>query len=86
MVTDSRDWPTQRAPAELLPPSRDLAIDESKSRSRSGGRPGAKYDADLDATLADLALTIHAHPTLSEVVMEAANAALGKAVHALNRS
>jgi dihydrolipoamide dehydrogenase len=29
----------------------------------------------------DLAHTVHPHPTLSEVVMEAAHAALGQAIH-----
>jgi dihydrolipoamide dehydrogenase len=37
------------------------------------------------ALASDVGLTIHAHPTLSEVVAEATNAALGRAVHALNR-
>jgi len=40
---------------------------------------------ELGATASDIGLTIHAHPTLAEAVMEAANAALGHAVHALNR-
>jgi dihydrolipoamide dehydrogenase len=35
----------------------------------------------LGATLADIAHTIHAHPTLSEGVKEAAEAALGRSVH-----
>ena len=30
-------------------------------------------------------LTIHAHPTMSEAVMEAAAAAMGEAVHIINR-
>jgi dihydrolipoamide dehydrogenase len=33
----------------------------------------------------DIALTVHAHPTLGEVTMEAAEAALGHAVHILQR-
>jgi dihydrolipoamide dehydrogenase len=36
-------------------------------------------------TLEDLASTIHTHPTLSESVMEAAEHALGQAIHTLNR-
>lgn len=40
---------------------------------------------ELGALASDIGLTIHAHPTLAEAVMEAANAALGHAVHALNR-
>lgn len=40
---------------------------------------------EMGATLEDLALTIHAHPTLAEIVMEAAEGALGKSVHQLRR-
>lgn len=36
---------------------------------------------ELGASAEDLALTIHAHPTLPEVLMEAAEAALGRAIH-----
>ena len=36
----------------------------------------------LEATVAELARTIHAHPTMSEAVMEAARAWLGQAIHA----
>ena len=36
---------------------------------------------ELEATLPDLAMAIHPHPTSSEIVMEAAHAALGKAIH-----
>ncbi|PSP83967.1 dihydrolipoyl dehydrogenase [Halobacteriales archaeon QS_1_68_17] len=36
------------------------------------------------ATLSDLAETIHVHPTLSEAVMEAAENALGQAIHTTN--
>ncbi|MBI2208335.1 dihydrolipoyl dehydrogenase [Candidatus Woesearchaeota archaeon] len=38
----------------------------------------------MKATLDDLALTIHPHPTLSESLMEAAEATMGKAIHILN--
>ena len=38
----------------------------------------------MNATLEDLALTIHPHPTLSESLMEAAEATMGKAIHILN--
>jgi len=38
----------------------------------------------MDATLEDLAYTIHPHPTLSESLMEAAEATMGKAIHILN--
>ena len=34
-------------------------------------------------TLEDIALTIHAHPTLGEVPMEAAEVALGRPVHSM---
>jgi dihydrolipoamide dehydrogenase len=40
---------------------------------------------ETEATLADIAETVHTHPTLSESVMEAAKNALGRAIHALNR-
>lgn len=35
----------------------------------------------IEATAKEIALSIHPHPTVSEAVMEAANAALGKAIH-----
>lgn len=38
---------------------------------------------EMGATLEDLALSIHPHPTLPEGLMEAAEAALGKAIHIL---
>jgi dihydrolipoamide dehydrogenase len=37
----------------------------------------------MGATLEDLALSIHPHPTLPEGLMEAAEAALGRAIHIL---
>jgi len=40
---------------------------------------------EMGAYLEDVALTVHAHPTLSEAFMEACKAALGEAIHALNR-
>jgi dihydrolipoamide dehydrogenase len=40
---------------------------------------------EMGATLEDVGATVHTHPTLSEAVMEAAENALGKAVHTLNR-
>ncbi|SEO61812.1 dihydrolipoamide dehydrogenase [Halogranum amylolyticum] len=40
---------------------------------------------EMGATLEDLAATIHTHPTLAEAVMEAAENALGQAIHTLNR-
>ncbi len=39
---------------------------------------------ELGAVLDDLALTVHSHPTMAEAVMEAAKAALGEAIHAIN--
>ena len=36
----------------------------------------------LEATVTELAATIHAHPTLPEAVMEAARAWLGQDIHA----
>lgn len=41
---------------------------------------------EMGATVEDLALMIHPHPTLSEGIMEAAEAIHGKAIHAINRA
>lgn len=40
---------------------------------------------EFDATIEDIAQTIHAHPTLSEVMHEAALSADGRAIHIANR-
>ncbi|MFC4989023.1 dihydrolipoyl dehydrogenase [Saliphagus infecundisoli] len=40
---------------------------------------------ELGATLEDVASTVHTHPTLAEATMEAAENALGQAIHTLNR-
>ncbi len=40
---------------------------------------------EMGATLEDLALTIHPHPTLGETVMECAEAALGHAIHIIQK-
>ena len=40
---------------------------------------------EMGATLEDVGGTIHAHPTLAEATMEAAENALGRAIHTLNR-
>lgn len=40
---------------------------------------------EMGATLEDIALTIHPHPTLSETMMEAAEAALGHAIHIIQK-
>lgn len=40
---------------------------------------------EMGATVTDLALMVHAHPTLPEAIMEAAKAALGEAIHIPNR-
>jgi dihydrolipoamide dehydrogenase len=40
---------------------------------------------EMGAYLEDVALTIHAHPTLPEAFMEACKAALGEAIHKLNQ-
>ncbi len=40
---------------------------------------------EMGATVEDLALTVHPHPTMSEGIMEAAEALHGKAIHAVNR-
>ncbi|MFX0182045.1 MAG: dihydrolipoyl dehydrogenase [Candidatus Hodarchaeota archaeon] len=36
---------------------------------------------EMGATLEDIGFTVHPHPTLPEMIMEAADAALGKAIH-----
>jgi dihydrolipoamide dehydrogenase len=40
---------------------------------------------EMGAVAHDLILTVHPHPTLSEAVREAAAAALGEAIHIVNR-
>ena len=40
---------------------------------------------EMGALADDLALTVHAHPTLPEAIMEAAKASLGEAIHIQNR-
>jgi dihydrolipoamide dehydrogenase len=45
----------------------------------------ASLAIEMGATLDDLALTIHPHPTMSEAIMEASENALGKAIHVPNR-
>jgi dihydrolipoamide dehydrogenase len=40
---------------------------------------------EMGAAAADVGMTVHPHPTLSEAIMEAAKAAMGEAVHILNR-
>ncbi len=40
---------------------------------------------EMSAEALDVGLTIHPHPTLGEGIMEAAKAALGEAIHVLNR-
>jgi dihydrolipoamide dehydrogenase len=40
---------------------------------------------EMGATLEDIALTIHAHPTLAEVIMEAAEAATGHGIHSIGK-
>lgn len=45
----------------------------------------ATASLELEATVHDLAKTVHPHPTLSEVVMEAAHGAVGKPIHAIKK-
>lgn len=42
------------------------------------------FAIEMSATLEDVSLTIHAHPTLGEMVMEAAEAGMGSPIHILN--
>ena len=41
---------------------------------------------EMGATLEDLMVTIHPHPTLSEAIVEAAEAAAGASIHIRSRS
>ncbi|MGH7150242.1 MAG: dihydrolipoyl dehydrogenase, partial [Planctomycetota bacterium] len=41
---------------------------------------------EMGATAEDLALTVHAHPTLPETLMEAAEAVHGAAIHVYRRA
>ena len=45
----------------------------------------AALGIEMGAVVDDLRLTIHPHPTLSEAIMESAAAALGEAIHIINR-
>lgn len=45
----------------------------------------AALAVEMGATLEDLALTIHPHPTLGETMMEAAEATLGHAIHIIQK-
>jgi len=45
----------------------------------------AALAVEMGATLEDLAFTIHPHPTLPEAIMEAAEAAKGKAIHIVQK-
>lgn len=45
----------------------------------------ASLAIEMGATVEDIALTIHPHPTLPESIMEAAENALGKAIHIPNK-
>jgi dihydrolipoamide dehydrogenase len=40
----------------------------------------------MGALVEDLGYTIHPHPTLSEILMESADASLRKAIHQVNRN
>jgi dihydrolipoamide dehydrogenase len=40
---------------------------------------------EMGSSVEDVALTVHPHPTLTEAMMEAAKAALGEAIHIVNR-
>jgi len=45
----------------------------------------AMLAVEMTASVEDLALTVHPHPTLGEAMMEASAAALGQAIHIANR-
>lgn len=71
-----------------------LVADEQSDRLLGGAVVGHEASeligeiglgVELGATLEDIDATIHAHPTLSEAIMEAAAHAHGEAIHRLNR-
>ncbi|HSP06078.1 MAG TPA: dihydrolipoyl dehydrogenase [Acidobacteriota bacterium] len=41
---------------------------------------------EMGTTVEDISLTVHPHPTLTEAMMESAKAALGEAIHIVNRT
>ncbi|MHA2306150.1 MAG: dihydrolipoyl dehydrogenase, partial [Candidatus Hodarchaeales archaeon] len=45
----------------------------------------ASLALEMGATIEDLGFTVHPHPTLSETLMEASDAALNKAIHQINK-
>ncbi len=45
----------------------------------------ASFAIEMGATLEDIGLTVHPHPTLPEALMEASENALGKAIHIVNK-
>ena len=54
-------------------------------RTHPTSSPRRAWPSRCSAEALDIGLTIHPHPTLGEGVMEAAKAALGEAVHVMNR-
>ena len=50
-----------------------------------GGSLKSVSAIEMGAFLDDLAGTIHPHPTLSEGLLESVDAALGQAIHTLNK-
>ena len=45
----------------------------------------AAHALEMGSSVEDISLTVHPHPTLTEAVMEASKAALGEAIHIVNR-
>ncbi len=45
----------------------------------------AAHAIEMGSTVEDISLTVHPHPTLTETIMEASKAALGEAIHIVNR-
>ena len=52
------------------------------SQPRVGLSAAFSLALEMQARLEDIAATVHAHPTLSEALQEAAMAALGQSLHA----
>jgi len=69
-------------------------MDEKALKLQRQGRMGtygslrgreAALAIEMDAYLDDLSQTIHPHPTLSEGLLESVEAALGEAIHIVNK-
>ena len=67
------------------PLDRDLSLREYVLSGASDLVSEAALAIEMGAVRHDVSLTVHPHPTLPEAIMEAAKAALGEAIHIINR-